>query len=208
MMPNIDSLVHSYGQELSKIALPLEITPSEQNGIVYNLIVNSIRNSFFIDSGPSLELPLDFEGITTHLSQNGLTKQQIKELLLKSPQILLYCQRPDDIYLLFKGDEYQSYVLVNGNDYRCYSKALFDYSKMIAQDLKGDADYTGLVDKIIATDEPYHLQIILDSANREDFQREYGLSSEDTVKDILEKMKNGYSKKNFYVKSIRQEITK
>lgn len=200
MLKTAETLTARYKEAITPLAGALGISNEEQIGIIYNLVANSMSNDFFTEENlPVAPIP-SFEQVLIYLEQNGLSPEEIKELITKSPQVLLFCEHLDDIYLVFKGDEYRTCILVDDNEYRSYSKDSFDYMNMLYQDIDAVKEFPNLVTKLIENTDDYKVETILNSTIREDVAGAYGITETDTIKEVLEKMKSSYSEKNFYVK--------
>ena len=104
-----------------------EITKEEFNILILNIINSfqyneNLKKKEFSMNVFSIENLLELKSM---LIKIGLTEEKIKRIIVKSPIILLYSDKLDDIYYLFKNKKYYGYTILDNKKY--YTFLLNDY---------------------------------------------------------------------------------
>ena len=210
MQGKTDSLVKRYSKAISDISQSVGLTKEEMTSIVYTLVMNTLYNDFFKPHLVPQQGNPEFIHIIEYLAQNGLTPEQIRETLVEDPQILLFCEHIEDVYLIFQRDNFCSFVLVDGNDYRAYKKGDYSLSRALVQDVRILQDFPHLLEALVDVFSTNHqINTLLDSAERSDIAEFYDIKDNDSVKEILTKMSRVPSdSNNYHVKSAGQKQEK
>lgn len=132
---------------------------------------------------------LEIKKLFIHL---GLSDLEIKKIIVTIPEILLFSNRIEDIYPIYKNNTFKGIVLINENDYRAYSYSESSYKLASLNNLANNKinDYRYLVENL------------LNSLKREDIKQQLGFEiTEDTkLNDIFLALTKDYSRKNYYFK--------
>ena len=123
----------------------------------------------------------------------------IKEILIENPQILLYGDNLNNIFVIYKNQYYKGYVLVNDNDYRSYLQ--YDMSEFFKND-------NPIIEAINLSDlmsysrfnDQYVMKNIIQTLYRDDIKKKYNISENDSLTERLKKSEVNYSRKNYYLK--------
>lgn len=96
-----------------------EITKEEFNTLILNIINSfqyneNLKKKEFSMNIFSIENLLELKSM---LIKIGLTEEEIKKIIVKSPIILLYSDKLDNIYYLFKNKKYYGYTILDNKKY-------------------------------------------------------------------------------------------
>ena len=122
----------------------------------------------------------------------GIDESEIKKIILTIPEILLFYDSFESIYLIYKSSKFRGIAFLYGEDYRAYSYSESSFRLRylnIALDSRIN-DFTYLIEKLLR------------SLDREDIKKTTNLESqsEDDLKNKFAALTRIYSKKNYYLR--------
>ena len=83
----------------------------ERDDFYKNVTLNDVDSIFQRDSILTIE---------KYLLSFGLSFEQVKEIIIQTPEILFYVDRLQDTYLIYQSGEFKGYVLLDGEKYKAY----------------------------------------------------------------------------------------
>ena len=83
----------------------------ERDDFYKNVTLNDVDSIFQRDSILTIE---------KYLLSFGLSFEQVKEIIIQTPEILFYVNRLQDTYLIYQSGEFKGYVLLDGEKYKAY----------------------------------------------------------------------------------------
>lgn len=205
MKNKFNELIEGYKNFIIKFSQIIPLNQNQQKFIIYTLVKDVINDDFFREYSKIKNIPKSPENLISYLSEKYmLNEKEIKEIVLSSPQILLYSDRVEDIYNFYKFDEHKAIILVNGDQYKCYRKedSFVEYIDLINEDYKLTI-IEALYNRI--KDDPYYIDELINGIKREDIAEYYKINENFTLKEKLEKLNFKTDLKNYYIESIEQE---
>ena len=90
--------------------------------LITNLIYSFENNDYLKNKIYSLNIfsIQNLENLLSNLMNLDLKNTVIKEIITKSPIILLYSNQLDNIYFLYKNNKYYGYIILDNNKYYTY----------------------------------------------------------------------------------------
>lgn len=205
----IIELMKAYQVLVNDLSTFIPLNKSQETFIVYTLIEKVFFDKFFSEFIDIDKIPKTTGKLIEYFKeQHNFDKQQILEIILSSPPILLYSDRIEDIYCIAKQGEYKATVLANEDKFKSYKNdsSLIKYIDLIDGENRNNALILKcLVQGIKESD--YYMDTILSSTSRKDIATYYGIDEKDNTKQILEKLnekvKENDKKSYFITKSTK-----
>lgn len=182
---------------LSNLKKNLDINQEESTYLI-NLIIKDLLTDEYYSR--LINSKLDFlpfgenaiQSIKNIFISVGIDESEIKKIILTIPEILLFYDSFESIYLIYKSSKFRGVAFLNGKDYRAYSYSESSFRLRylnIALDSRIN-DFTYLIEKLLR------------SLEREDIKKSTNLESqnEDDLKNKFAALTRSYSKKNYYLR--------
>lgn len=174
------------------------IDKSEFTSLVKRIIHDLTTDSFYIKMLHNDKLPPKFDSeslmiIKKFLLELGFDNKKIKDIILKIPEMLLFSNNIENIYPIFKGNDFEGCAFLNGKSYKSY---LY---------FEGDDEYhfDKDINYINSYDYDYLVNMMLNSLNRKDIKNESKLDNNPDLKAKFKALTKDYSLKNYYFKKIK-----
>ncbi len=122
----------------------------------------------------------------------GLGELEIKKIILTIPDVILFSDKIEDIYPIYKSNEFKGIAFVNDNEYRAYSYSESSYRLR----------YLNQILDSKTNNYDYIIESLLNSLKRKDVREELNIKSDNELdlKDKFTVLTRIYSKKNYYLK--------
>ena len=170
----------------------------ERDDFYKNVTLNDVDNIFQRDSILTIE---------KYLLSFGLSFEQVKEIIIQTPEILFYVNRLQDTYLIYQSGEFKGYVLLDGENYKAYrilekkDQEIEDEEDVLIGDwrIENIPEYLHVVD-----DHSYQKMLekaIIQLKTRPDLRALYGISENATTRELLDALTTAYSRKDLYLKN-------
>lgn len=170
----------------------------ERDDFYKNVTLNDVDRIFQRDSILTIE---------KYLLSFGLSFEQVKEIIIQTPEILFYVDRLQDTYLIYQSGEFKGYVLLDGEKYKAYrilekkDPEIEDEEDELIGDwrIENIPEYLHVVD-----DHSYQKMLekaIIQLKTRPDLRALYGISENATTRELLDALTTAYSHKDLYLKN-------
>lgn len=201
------------------------VTKEEFEHILKKLINDIATDKFYKNLLKKKDLSNCFEGQTLYELKKYLSLQlrinddDIKNILINTPEILFFATNISKIYPIFKGSYFKGYVLLDDDLYKAYSfynnyKYLLNSRKvnqnfdLSLQNIKINyvnpkfIEKTGkyVLGKNDLFDNSKLINYLLENLNREDVMKYYGLTSDSTLEEKFDAISTEYNKRDYYFK--------
>ena len=181
---------------LSNLKKNLDINQEESTYLI-NLIIKDLLTDeyYFRLINSTLDfLPFEesaMQSIKKIFISVGIDESEIKKIILTIPEILLFYDSFESIYLIYKSSKFRGIAFLNGEDYRAYS-----YSESSFR-----LRYLNIALDSRINDVTYLIEKLLRSLDREDVKRSTNLESqnEEDLKNRFMALTSFNSKKNYYL---------
>ena len=182
---------------LSNLKKNLDISQEESIYLI-NLIIKDLLNDEYYSRLINSKLEFfPFEESTIQSIKKifisvGIDESEIKKIILTIPEILLFYDSFESIYLIYKSSKFSGIAFLNGEDYRAYSYSESSFRLRylnIALDSRIN-DFTYLIEKLLR------------SLDREDIKKTTNLESQnkEDLKNRFMALTRSNSKKNYYLR--------
>ena len=182
---------------LSNLKKNLDINQEESTYLINLIIKDLLTDEYYFRLINSKLDFLPFEESAIQSIKNifisvGIDESEIKKIILTIPEILLFYDSFESIYLIYKSSKFRGIAFLYGEDYRAYSYSESSFRLRylnIALDSRIN-DFTYLIEKLLR------------SLDREDIKKTTNLESqsEDDLKNKFAALTRIYSKKNYYLR--------
>ena len=151
--------------------------------------------------------------------QLRINDDDIKNILINTPEILFFATNISKIYPIFKGSYFKGYVLLDDDLYKAYSfynnyKYLLNSSKasqnfdLSLQNIKINYVNPKFIEKtgkyVLVKNDLFDnsklINYLLENLNREDVMKYYGLTSDSTLEEKFDAISTEYNKRDYYFK--------
>ena len=143
----------------------------------YSDIVKLDKMLMYLEKGGLLK-------IKKYLTSIELEDDVIKNIIVNTPEILLFSDRLEYIFPIFKGDDFKGYALLNENDYRAYSI-------LSMKDRYYDVNYECYKNDLV-------VKSMLGSLSRKDVMDYYNITEKSSLLDKFYALSAKYNKRNYY----------
>ena len=182
---------------LSNLKKNLDINQEESTYLINLIIKDLLTDEYYFRLINSKLDFLPFEESAIQSIKNifisvGIDESEIKKIILTIPEILLFYDSFESIYLIYKSSKFRGIAFLFLLDYRAYSYSESSFRLRylnIALDSRIN-DFTYLIEKLLR------------SLDREDIKKTTNLESqnEDDLKNKFAALTRSYSKKNYYLR--------
>lgn len=182
---------------LSNLKKNLDINQEESTYLINLIIKDLLTDEYYFRL---INSKLDFlpfeesaiQSIKKIFISVGIDESEIKKIILTIPEILLFYDSFESIYLIYKSSKFRGIAFLNGEDYRAYSYSESSFRLRylnIALDSRIN-DFTYLIEKLLR------------SLDREDIKKTTNLESQnkEDLKNRFMALTRSNSKKNYYLR--------
>lgn len=177
---------------------------------------NGLSNSFFEESLKDIDLKQCYEqeslqNLVSSFKSVNINEEQIKQIILKYPEIITFSNMTNNIQYLFKAHDLKAILLIFNEKYNYYiidSYLLKNYNYYIDNNLKhniyiNDMDtYYENVNKQTYKNSPVdYFNELLKILDREDIKKYYNLNDDSTLLQKVNVLSADFNKREFYIKN-------
>ena len=181
--------VYNYADKKIELILNKLLIEKKNDSFYENIDISSILNK---------ETPII---IMNYLKRHSLTEEEIKIIVLNHPYLLMYSNNLDNLFIVFKNNEYKAYVLLDGDTYRCYKSIGSIYNEN-NHSFEEEYNYLNNNKNIVFSDlyDNAYISPIISSVKRKDIKELLKIEEKDSIKEKFNKLSKEYSRKNIYFK--------
>lgn len=156
---------------------------------IRNLITIVKKDQFYSDYNNLFISNFNLENLTNlknYLLKHGINEEDIKKTIIRTPGMILFNNKLDDIYLIFKAKIYKGYVLLHNNETKSYIY------------LKNGSLLCGKNNNFYENE--YIIKEMLRNINRVDVREFLNVKKHYKIKETLNCLKEDYCLNNYYLK--------
>ena len=172
-----------------------KFSSEEYANLLKKIIKDILKDSFYKDLVNNNTIDFNKESlldIKEFLYKLNINEKQIKEIIITIPEIVLFNKMINNIFPIYKNNNFKGLAFVYNNDYRSYSYSNSSYKLN---------NLNNIVDKNVNYYN-YVIDNLLKSLEREDIKSKYDIGENAPLNEKFISLSKDYSKKNYYFKKI------
>ncbi len=175
--------------------LVFKFSSEEYANLIKKIIKDILKDAFYKDLVNNNTIDFNKESlldIKEFLYKLNINEKQIKEIIITIPEIVLFNKMINNIFPIYKNNNFKGLAFVYNNDYRSYSYSNSSYKLN---------NLNNIVDKNVNYYN-YVIDNLLKSLEREDIKSKYDIGENASLNEKFISLSKDYSKKNYYFKKI------
>ena len=172
-----------------------KFSSEEYANLLKKIIKDILKDSFYKDLVNNNTIDFNKESlldIKEFLYKLNINEKQIKEIIITIPEIVLFNKMINNIFPIYKNNNFKGLAFVYNNDYRSYSYSNSSYKLN---------NLNNIVDQNVNYYN-YVIDNLLKSLEREDIKSKYDIDENAPLNEKFISLSKDYSKKNYYFKKI------
>ncbi len=172
-----------------------KLSRKEYTNLLKKIIKDILKDSFYKDIVNNNNIDFNKESllaIKEFLDKLNINEKQIREVIITIPEIVLFNKMINNIFPIYKNNNFKGLAFVYNNNYRSYSYSNSSYK-------------LNNLNNIVDSNVNYYNYVIdnlLKSLEREDIKAKYNIDENASLNEKFITLSKHYSKKNYYFKKM------
>lgn len=186
------------------------VDKNQANNTVEVLLKCVARDEFYadtkLDDVISIFNKQNVYKIQNFFAASGVTREQMVQVIVQIPEILFYINKLENVFLIYKNEEFVGYLLRKGENYQAY-RLLFpknSYEEESEEEIINRWRITNIPEQIHVVDNHSYSKMIdkvlYQLKSRSDLRKEYGISDDATTEEMLYALTKRYKTNDLYLK--------
>ncbi len=169
------------------------INLEEYNNLVRRIVKDILKDSFYDLLVKNNSIDFNKESllnIKEYLIKLNLNKEEIKEVIITIPEIVLFNKLINNVFPIYKNNNFKGVAFVYNDSYRSYSYSISSYKlNNLNNIVDNNVNYYN-----------YVIDSLLRSLEREDIKSKLSIDENAPLNEKFRSLSKDYSKKNYYFK--------
>ncbi len=189
----VNYINQNLGELYNNFKMVFMVNQEEYANILKRIIKDILKDSFYelLLKNNNIDFSKDsLINIKNYLINLNLEEEQIKEVIVTIPEIILFNKMINNIFPIYKNNNFKGLAFVYNNSYRSYSYSMSSYKlNSLNNIVDNNVNYYN-----------YVIDSLLKSLEREDIKEKLKIDENTSLNEKFISLSKDYSKKNYYFK--------